>query len=256
MMMASACAARSLHTAAISAAVTTSVRATPGRSMRRETGPVTSSTRAPRAAASSASAKPILPLLRLPMYRTGSMASCVPPAVTSRRLPLSLLRPTNSAYKASTMASGSLILPSPTKPLASSPLSGPMKRTFLPRSASMFFCVPGSRHISKSMAGAAKTGQAALRKQACRRLSQSPWVILPRVLAVAGAIRRTSAQRARWTWSFQAPLPSRTKRSVSTGRLLSVASVSGVMKSCAAGVITTCTSQPAFTRSLVRLAAL
>lgn len=54
---------------------------------------------------------------------------------------------------------------------------------------------------------------------------------------------------ARWTWSFHVPVPLRSISSVSTGRLLNVAKVSGVMKSCAPGVITTCTSQPAFTSS-------
>ena len=48
---------------------------------------VTSVTLAPRAAASSARAWPCLPDERLPMKRTGSIGSRVPPAVTSTRTP-------------------------------------------------------------------------------------------------------------------------------------------------------------------------
>ena len=49
-------------------------RATPA-GVGRLTGPATSTTSAPRRAAASAIANPILPLLRLPMKRTGSMSS-------------------------------------------------------------------------------------------------------------------------------------------------------------------------------------
>ena len=40
-------------------------------------------TRAPRSSAASAIATPIRPVERLPMKRTGSIASRVPPAVTT-----------------------------------------------------------------------------------------------------------------------------------------------------------------------------
>src|SRR3546814_9039502 len=55
------------------------------------TGPATSTTSAPRRAAAAATAKPILPLLRLPMKRTGSMSSKVGPALTTMRRPASAL---------------------------------------------------------------------------------------------------------------------------------------------------------------------
>ena len=50
-------------------------------------GPSTRQTSAPRAAASAASATPILPLERFPMKRTGSIGSCVGPAVITIRRP-------------------------------------------------------------------------------------------------------------------------------------------------------------------------
>ena len=58
----------------ISRAERTSTRATPG-GVGNETGPATSTTVAPRCAAAAAIANPILPLLRLPRNRTGSMSS-------------------------------------------------------------------------------------------------------------------------------------------------------------------------------------
>ena len=60
----------------------TSTRVTP-RGVGRCTGPATSVTCAPAARAAAAMAKPILPLERLVMPRTGSMASKVGPALTS-----------------------------------------------------------------------------------------------------------------------------------------------------------------------------
>ena len=49
---------------------------------------VTRVTLAPRDAASSATAWPCLPDERLPMKRTGSIGSRVPPAVTTTRSPV------------------------------------------------------------------------------------------------------------------------------------------------------------------------
>ena len=98
------------------------------------------------------------------MNRTGSMASIVAPAVTISRLPCRLFffsrrrSPTNAA-----IASGSAMRPLPVSPLASSPSPGSTMRT--PRSASVrrFCCVAAWAYMSRSMAGAATTGQRAER---------------------------------------------------------------------------------------------
>ena len=87
------------------------------------------------------------------------------------------------------------------------------------------------------------------------RLSAIPEAILPNVDAVAGAITMASAQRPSSTWLCHEPL-SLLKNSLSTGLPDNVESVSGVMNSFAAGVITTCTSAPSFTNNLTSKAAL
>ena len=82
----SASSKRAMTASRISCAVrtrTTSTRSGAGS----DTGAEISVTAPPRFAASRASAKPILPLERLLMYRTGSIGSCVPPAVTITRAP-------------------------------------------------------------------------------------------------------------------------------------------------------------------------
>ena len=72
-------------------AVPTSMRRTP-RGVGRCTGPATSVTSAPASAAARAIAKPILPLERLVMPRTGSIGSKVGPAVISTALARQQLR--------------------------------------------------------------------------------------------------------------------------------------------------------------------
>ena len=73
------------------------------------------STPAPRSNAARARANPILPELRLPMKRTASMGSRVPPAVmTTRRPRRSRLRCTCSrSFTSATMLSGSAMRPEP-----------------------------------------------------------------------------------------------------------------------------------------------
>ena len=88
MTIRSAAGACSWTARSISRAVATSIRLTPG-GVGSATGPATRIVRAPRRAASAASAKPILPLERLPRKRTGSTGSWVGPAVTSTVRPAS-----------------------------------------------------------------------------------------------------------------------------------------------------------------------
>jgi hypothetical protein len=111
------------------------------------TRPATIVTRAPRAIAASAIATPILPLLRLPMYLTGSIASAVPPALTTRWRPsrsgsrtgatragrtagsgARTGRPAIIATTASTISDGSASRPTPDWPDASDPISGGTSR--------------------------------------------------------------------------------------------------------------------------------
>ncbi len=91
----------------------------------------TSVTWAPRRAACRASAKPILPDERLPMKRTLSIGSRVPPAVTSTRTPSSRPSPgarscvASAASQAAKSSAGSGSRPTPCSPWeASSPSPG------------------------------------------------------------------------------------------------------------------------------------
>ena len=57
--------------------------------------------------------------------------------------------------------------------------------------------VAGLHHISTFMAGATASGQARAAARVESRLSAMPWAILAKVLALAGAMRNTSASRLR-----------------------------------------------------------
>src|SRR6185436_19030117 len=146
----------SWRAASISRAVLTSTRSTPG-GVGRWTGPATSTTRAPRRAASAARENPILPLERLPRKRTGSTGSKVGPAVTTTVRPVR--GPGRAASStAAAISSGSAILPRPTSPEASGPSTGPTIRTPRRRRVSTFSRTAGWSHIVECMAGAATTG--------------------------------------------------------------------------------------------------
>src|SRR5688500_1753168 len=86
--------------------------------------PAISVTDAPRSRAPSAMAAPILPEERLPMKRTGSSGSRVPPAVTTTCSPSRSPARANRCSTASTMVGGSASRPMPVSPDASSPTSG------------------------------------------------------------------------------------------------------------------------------------
>ena len=97
-------ATRSSTAAAMSAALCTSMRVTLA-GVGSAVGPATRVTVAPASAQACASAKPILPELRLVMPRTGSIASTVGPAVSSTRLPASTFGCTD-ASSAANISSG------------------------------------------------------------------------------------------------------------------------------------------------------
>ena len=103
--------ARASTACSISAAVSTRTTSTPAADGRGVV--VTSVTFAPRAAASSASAWPCLPEDRLPMKRTGSIGSRVPPAVTSTRSP-ARSGSVSARSTAATIVAGSARRPAPT----------------------------------------------------------------------------------------------------------------------------------------------
>jgi hypothetical protein len=133
--------------ASIAAAVSARTTATPS-GMATASIPATSVTRAPRSRAASQTAIPIVPVLRLPMKRTGSIGSAVPPAVTTTWRPArsSASRPKFSASgrrggrsagsgfrmgrapiastAASTIRSSAARRPTPTWPEARPPVSG------------------------------------------------------------------------------------------------------------------------------------
>ena len=87
---------------------------------------VISTTSAPRSRAASATAWPIFPVERLPMKRTGSAGSRVPPAVTAMRTPARspYSRPLR-AFTWATTAAGSISRPAPTSPGSEPALDGP-----------------------------------------------------------------------------------------------------------------------------------
>src|SRR5690606_11331358 len=109
------------------------------------------------------------------------------------------------ASRKATISSGSARRPSPERPLASSPSPGGMM--WLPKVCkhSKLERVLPCCHISRSMAGATKTGDFAERYTAQRRLSHSPCANLANVLALAGATTIISAAKARCTWLFHSP---------------------------------------------------
>ena len=90
--------------------------------------PAMSVTEAPRSRAASAMAAPILPDERLPMKRTGSSGSRVPPALTTTCRPSRSPARANRRSTASRIVAGSARRPMPVRPEASSPTSGSTMR--------------------------------------------------------------------------------------------------------------------------------
>ena len=192
-----ACACGSVA-ASMSCADRTSRRVTP-RGVGRLTGPATSVTSAPASRAARAIAKPILPLDRLVMPRTGSMASNVGPAVISTRLPARTFGWKN-AMMSSSSSGGSSMRPSPVSPQAWKP--EPTPRMCAPSAAScaMLRCVAGWAHISRFIAGASNSGTLSMGRARHIRLRSSsarPCSSLAMKSALHGATRIASASRER-----------------------------------------------------------
>ena len=187
--------------AANSAVVSTSIRSTPA-GAGSETFAATSVTCAPRARARSATARPIRPLERLPMKRTGSIGSRVPPAVTSTRRPShSPVGPGSAASTASSSCSGAGSRPAPHSPReASAPVSGSITITPRSRSVSRFAWVAASAYMRSFMAGATSRGAVHARNEVVSIESAAPEASFATVFAEAGATMKASALAATSRW--------------------------------------------------------
>ena len=195
----SAAAARASTAASISAAVSTWTTSSPAGTGGR--GGRDQRDAAPRAAASSAMAWPCLPDERLPMKRTGSMGSRVPPAVTSTCSPArSWRRPSERGRRAATMASGvGQAAGAARRPRPGGPTSGSTTCTPRRRSVATLSWTAGCSHISVCMAGQTTTGALVARKT-----DQVPWP--PFAVAVTpGTPASTAASMALRVASWPAP---------------------------------------------------
>ena len=223
-----------------------------------DTFAATSTTSAPRRRAPSASASPIRPLERLPMKRTESIGSRVPPAVTSTRSPSQDPRAAGrSASTSASSRSGDGSRPTPISPReASAPSSGSITRTPRSRSVARFAWVAGSAYMRSFIAGATTRGAGQARNEVVSIESAIPAASLAIVFAEAGAIKHRSALAAssRWpigSWSGSgspgnAPRSgSRSNSSSSTGAPTMPSNEAEPTKRCAAGVISTRTPCPA-----------
>ncbi len=236
----------------ISAAVSTSRRSTPA-GVARCTGPAMSVTSAPASRAASATAKPILPELRLLMNRTGSIGSRVGPAVTSTRRPprLPAIAAGGGSSRARTMSAGSTMRPGPTSPQAWLPEAGPMKRTPRDSSVARLAWVAACRHMAWFIAGASTSGASVAMHRVVSRLPAVPAASRAIKWAVAGATSTRSAQRASSMWPMAASASS-SQSSERTGLPDTAWNTVGDTMRVALGVMTTRTSAPASLRRRTR----
>ena len=134
-------------------------------------------------------AYPIFPLDLLPIYLTGSIFSCVPPAVTRTVLPANLPVPSrecNSSVNQLTISSGAGSLPTPVTPQASQPASGCIIWYPKDDKSFKFLCTIGLLNISVFIAGHKNLGAGVAIIVVVSISSAIPARILPITLAVAG----------------------------------------------------------------------
>jgi hypothetical protein len=139
-----------------------------------------------------------LPDERLPMKRTGSIGSRVPPAVTTTRrpdrssgLPARRSRPSAAAK----ISGGSGSRPLPVSLPVSRPTAGSSTIAPRDRSVATFARVAGCSHISVCIAGAYRVGQRAVSSVFVRRSSARPFAARASRSAVAGATTTREAAR-------------------------------------------------------------
>ena len=118
----------------------------------------TSVTDAPLFRASAAIAAPCLPELRLPMYRTGSIASRVPPADIRNFLPFKSCTDPMCSRKLEMISEVSGNLPTPESSPVKRPVSGCITANPLDLSTRTFSCVVSLSHICGCIAGTKNFG--------------------------------------------------------------------------------------------------
>ena len=172
------------------------------------------------------------------MKRTGSMASSVPPAVTSTFLPESVLPRAPASSSSRTMSCGSGRRPTPEAPQAKYPAAGSILCQPRAWSFAIFSCVTGFSYIALFIAGAKKIGDVTASSVVVSMSSAMPAAALAMMFAVAGAMSTRSAKRARAMCStFQCAGSSH--MSSDTGCPVISRKVSGVTKWAASFVMTT-----------------
>ena len=213
------------------------------RDRRRNVGAATRSTGAPRRAAAAAIAYPIFPVERLPMNRTGSSGSRVPPGGHDHVQPCQVPRRAPRrprSRRGSPAPPPAAPAPRPRRPAG--PRRGrPRSRRARPASR-RWPAWPGAATSRCASPGPARAGRSGTARSSCSRSSPRPCASLASTLAVAGAITATSASRARRTCTMRW---ASVKTPAGTGRPVSPSNVAGPTISAAAAVRTACTVAPA-----------
>ncbi len=182
------------------------------------------------------------------MYRTGSIGSCVPPAVTTIRRPARSCRRPSNRTAASKSRSIGTSRPMPLIPEASGPVSGPTRCAPRARRVATFAATAGCSHMKWFIAGARTSGALVASAESETISSAMPCANFASISAVAGATTKRSARRPTAICPSSASLHG-SYGVVQTRRCVSVAKVSGVTKRVAPSVIRTSTLAPAATQS-------
>ena len=189
------------------------------------------------------------------MNRTGSSASRVGPAVTSRCSPAMSFWQARWRWMCSSSCWGSGILPGPTAPQASRPQAGSITSTPYPRRRARLAWVAGFSYMPVFMAGATSLGHRQASTVVVSISSAMPFAILAITLALAGATSTRSARSATATCSISKE-KLRSKVSTMQRVPVSASKVSGAIKRVAFSVISTSTVAFCFTSILARVAIL
>ncbi len=137
------------------------------------------------------------------MKRTGSMGSCVGPAVTSTWRPDSGFGAGRWRGWPGGVENFRHLRPCAPRHARCRPSrlrSGPTKCTPSALSWARLRCVAGCSHMRQFMAGATRMGLSAASSTAVARSSARPWAMRARIWAVAGATMMRSASRDRRMW--------------------------------------------------------
>ena len=177
------------------------------------------------------------------MYLTGSIGSCVGPAVTSTWRPVRGFGPKNPSI-AARIASTSGRRPGPNSPQAIAPTSGAITATPRACKVATLARVAACSHIRTFIAGAQSTGLSVASNSVVARSLARPPAMRAIRSAVAGQTTTRSAARLSWICPISASRV-RSNRAVCTGFSDSAASVIAVTKCAPASVSTQVTTAPA-----------